>query len=194
MERSEVIIALISFLAGCLAAVLLALVLWRCNGSAAVPLREDVRHVRHIDTVSVSVPMQPVVIRRMALRRDTGAFRHGTDTAEIARLLMQRDSLAALLNSMLVRPLYSADTVLAETSDTVHIECDDVRREASLSVRFGSRIVDVPHVMDSILVTRTIRKLPVLCIDVGIGVVATMQSIAPGIYLGISYPLIAIGP
>jgi hypothetical protein len=119
----------------------------------------------------------------------------GEDSLQLARAIAMRDSLATLLAAARVRLPFHGDTILADTHDSIDIECDEINKMARLRVRHGLRRVMVDKITDSILTETTIRELPPWSIDVGAGMTISMDGVPRvALYIGISKPLFAIRP
>ncbi|MBK9249365.1 MAG: hypothetical protein IPM69_14940 [Ignavibacteria bacterium] len=61
------------------------------------------------------------------------------DTAEIQRLMVERDSLTRELDSQYVRITFSTDTIHTSTHDTFRVECDELKHHINYSINYAPR-------------------------------------------------------
>lgn len=193
--------AAIAFVLGVLVA---GLWLQRCDtsGDTGVSPAVVVRTTRIVDTVVRWVRLDPVEAQVQLRPRghrptrtpavDTGGAMAYAD--ETRRLLRERDSLATMLRSRGHDVTMIGDTVLA-TGDTVHVECDELLRQARLALRLAKRPVAVEYVRDSVVTERTIRQRPLASLALGAGLGLTPDGVLrPGVFVGIVLPIINLFP
>ena len=61
------------------------------------------------------------------------------DTAEIQKLMVERDSLTRELDSQNVRITFSTDTIHTSTHDTLRVECDELKHHIKYSINYAPR-------------------------------------------------------
>lgn len=103
-----------------------------------------------IDTIRITLPAPPPV--RDTVQGDTIVLYKENVEKDSALLVRAReiehkyDSLKAVLSQYAERVSFTTDGIIAATGDTIHIECNELRRSIIYGVRYAPRQIQIQRV------------------------------------------------
>lgn len=141
MERTFTYRSLLILL---LIAVIAAAILLRQCGVSSYPVMSENTVSRKVEPVDIPVALPPISVQKDSIREKI-VWRTKevpvTDSAEVLRLVSERDSLRKLLAVKGVGITFGIDTIHAVTHDTVHVLCNEISRSVIFAYHPAPRII-----------------------------------------------------